>query len=52
MVLLLLLALPPLALVTELSSLRKDGPVPTTGVAKLSGLGSVLLSREPKFHSG
>ncbi len=30
--------------VTELSSLRKLGPVPTTGVAKFRGLGRVLLS--------
>lgn len=36
-----------------LSSLRKLGPLPTTGVAKFSGLGSVLLLSPPrKFHSG
>lgn len=34
------------------SSLRKLGPEPTTGVAKFSGLGSVLLSLPRKFHSG
>lgn len=36
------------------SSLKNDGPLPTTGVAKFSGLGSVLLSPPPplKFQSG
>lgn len=33
-----------LFLLLGFSSLRKEGPVPTTGVAKLSGLGRVLLS--------
>lgn len=42
-----------LLLLLWLSSLRKLGPLPTTGVAKFSGLGSVLLLSPPrKFHSG
>lgn len=35
-----------------ISSLRKLGPDPTTGVAKLRGLGRVLLLSPLKFHSG
>ncbi len=34
------------------SSRRKLGPEPTTGVAKLRGLGRVLLSVARKFQSG
>lgn len=34
------------------SSLKKLGPDPTTGVAKFSGLGRVLLSPPLKFQSG
>jgi hypothetical protein len=38
--------------VFKVSSLRKLGPEPTTGVAKFNGLGSVLLSPPRKFQSG
>jgi hypothetical protein len=38
--------------VFRVSSLRKLGPEPTTGVAKFRGLGSVLLSPPRKFQSG
>jgi hypothetical protein len=35
-----------------LSSLRKEGPDPATGVAKFRGLGNVVLLSPLKFHSG
>lgn len=45
-------AFPPLPPGMWVSSRRKLGPEPTTGVAKFRGLGSVLLSLPLKFHSG
>jgi hypothetical protein len=36
----------------EPSSLKNDGPEPCTGVAKLRGLGRMLLSLPRKFQSG